>query len=139
MCKAGNGSIIREPPAQSAIVTELRMRRVDVGRRTIVAVVGASHDLDRFSCFVCATGKVKYAELATKMSKIRILPCTFGFLIIYLVRFIIVVFDIDFVRHVADCVVIETKYHPTKQIGLQMLLRCSKRFNLLYTYCRLRK
>ena len=82
MCKAGNGSIIREPPAQSAIVTELRMRRVDVGRRTIVAVVGASHDLDRFSFFVCATGKVKYAELATKMSKIEfwMLPSIFNFL-----------------------------------------------------------
>ena len=113
VCKAGNGSIIGEPPAQSAIVTELRMRRVDVCWRTIVAVVGASHDLDRFSFSVCATGKVKYAELATKMSKIRILPRRFGFLI-YLVWLIIFVFDMDFVSHGANCVVIETKYHPAK-------------------------
>ena len=70
MCKAGNGSIIGEPPAQAAIVTELRMRSMDVGRRTIVAVVGASQDLDRFSFSVCATGKVKYAELATEMTKL---------------------------------------------------------------------
>ena len=115
VCKAGNGSIIGEPPAQAAIVTELRMRSMDVGRRTIVAVVGASHDLDRFSCFVCATGKVKYAELATKMSKIRLLPCRFGFLI-YLVWHIIGVFDINFVSHVANCVVIETKYHPINRL-----------------------
>ena len=104
------------------------MRRVDVGRRTIVAVVGASHDLDRFSCFVCATDNVKNAELATKMSKIRILPCTFGFLIIYLVRFIIVVFDIDFVRHVANCVVIETKYHPAKTDWITNVVEMLKTF-----------
>ena len=73
MCKVN--SIIGEPPAQSAIITELRMRRVDVGRRTIVAVVGASHDLDRFSFFVCATDKVKYAELAAKMIKIESFGC----------------------------------------------------------------